>query len=47
MIASPTTGALAVVMNTVLQMFNAGSSFLFTNNAPIPGGGEDPTTPVP
>ncbi|MDI9900218.1 hypothetical protein QM716_10155 [Rhodococcus sp. IEGM 1409] len=46
MIAAPTTGALAVVLNTVLQMFNAGSSFLYTNNSPI-GGGETPTTPAP
>ncbi|WP_162835008.1 hypothetical protein [Tomitella biformata] len=46
MIAAPTTGALAVVLNTVLQAFNAGSSFLYTNNSPILGGGEDTTTPV-
>ncbi|WP_185993205.1 hypothetical protein [Rhodococcus sp. KBS0724] len=47
MIAAPTTGALAVVMNTVLQMFNAGSSFLFTNNAPVGGGGEVPPATTP
>ena len=48
MIAAPTTGALAVVLNTVLQVFNAGSSFLYTNNSPIGGGGgETPTTPAP
>lgn len=47
MIAAPTTGALAVVLNTVLQMFNAGSSFLYTDNSPIGGGGETPTTPAP
>ncbi|WNF39792.1 hypothetical protein [Rhodococcus sp. SG20037] len=47
MIAAPTTGALAVVLNTVLQMFNAGSSFLYTDNSPIGGGGGTPTTPAP
>ena len=45
MIAAPTTGALAVVMNTVLQLFNAGSSFLYTNNSPDLGGGDTTTTP--
>ncbi|MGE2770006.1 hypothetical protein ACQGAO_16245 [Rhodococcus sp. 1.20] len=47
MIAAPTTGALAVVLNTVLQMFNAGSSFLYTDNSPIGGGGETPRRLLP
>ena len=45
MISSPTTGALAVVMNTILQVFNAGSSFLYTDNSDLFGGGGNPTTP--
>ncbi|OYD70011.1 hypothetical protein [Rhodococcus sp. OK302] len=47
MISSPTTGALAVVMNTVLQVFNAGSSFLYTDNSDLFGGGGTTTPPAP
>ncbi len=44
MITGPTTGAMAVVVNTVMQLFNAGSSFLYTtNNIDV----NDGTTPTP
>ena len=48
MITGPTTGAMAVVLNTVFQVFNAGSSFLYTQNdfPNIDIGGET-TTPEP
>lgn len=46
MIAAPTTGAMAVVLNTLVQAVNMGSSFLYTDNSPdLSGVGTDTAAP--
>ncbi len=47
MINGPTSGAIAVVSNIILQLFNMGSSSVGNGNAATaPGAGDATTTPV-